>query len=394
MDLPTDELDEAAFCAEFQQLGQIVEELHGFSFTNTTVPLFGEQPYTCITYVEFDQKENLIWITNDQGHATSFYRASLNVYSKFWWSLDKTDLIPNEIVTTDAYVIFIGKTQLAIFTRGGAPVMRYRPETIKTINCAHWSPTAPCFLYFGGEQHSIGIFNLETCKEIKGIETEDDCCLIRSTDRFLVSASKKGQISVRHKDFSLYKLTAKTIAHNAGIEDFDVFGNYLVCCGKSTRQHGVAQGDVFMKVYDIRNLGAQSPIGFNRPPIQVKFVPGLDGCICVSTGLCLFMVDILNNKTSMFVSFTLPSDGISISNSGQAIAAFINNYTPYLQIFCTSMDPPFSIFNIDSIFPIQNEELFVQFDDKTSLAVFPVAYMPRDYCSDKWSGSISQPRYL
>lgn len=41
--------------------------------------------------------------------------------------------------------------------------------------------------------------------------------------------------------------------------------------------------------------------------------------------LCLFMVDILNNKLTMFVSFSLPSDGIAVSNTGQAIAAFINN---------------------------------------------------------------------
>lgn len=79
-------------------------------------------------------------------------------------------------------------------------------------------------------------------------------------------------------------MVAKTVAHNAGIEDLDVFGNYLVCCGKSARQNGMPVGDNFMKVYDVRNLGAQTPIGFSRPPIQVKFIPGIEGCICVSTG--------------------------------------------------------------------------------------------------------------
>lgn len=37
-------------------------------------------------------------------------------------------------------------------------------------------------------------------KEIKGIETEEDCCLIRSSDRFLVSASRGGQV----KTFSMH----------------------------------------------------------------------------------------------------------------------------------------------------------------------------------------------
>lgn len=75
------------------------------------------------------------------------------------------------------------------------------------------------------------------------------------------------------------------VAHNAGIEDLDVFGNYLICCGKSTRQNGSQQGDNFMKVYDVRNLASQTPIGFNRPPKRVKFVHGLDGVICASTGV-------------------------------------------------------------------------------------------------------------
>jgi hypothetical protein len=89
------------------------------------------------------------------------------------------------------------------------------------------------------------------------------------------------------KDYSQYKVVAKVVAHNAGLEDLDVFGNYLICCGKSTRQNGIQQGDAFMKVYDVRNLGAQAPVGFNRPPKRVRFVPSIEGCICVSTGVTL-----------------------------------------------------------------------------------------------------------
>lgn len=124
-------------------------------------------------------------------------------------------------------------------------------------------------------------------KEIKSIETEEDCCLIRSTDRFLVTASSSGHIIVRSKDYGQYKVITRTLAHNAGIEDFDVFGNYLICCGKSNRQNGIQQGDSFMKVYDVRNLGSQAPVGFSRPPKRVRFVPGIEGCICVSTGVSI-----------------------------------------------------------------------------------------------------------
>lgn len=70
----------------------------------------------------------------------------------------------------------------------------FRPE-LRSINCAHWSSNAPRFLYFGGESNSIGILNLETFKEIKAIESEDNCCLIRSTGRFLVTANQDGQVS-------------------------------------------------------------------------------------------------------------------------------------------------------------------------------------------------------
>jgi hypothetical protein len=122
-------------------------------------------------------------------------------------------------------------------------------------------------------------------KEIKSIETEEDCCLIRSTDRFLVTSSRSGQITVRTKDYNQYKIIARVVAHNAGVEDFDVFGNYLICCGNSHRQNGIQTGDAFMKVYDVRNLGSQAPVGFSRPPKRVRFVPGIEGCICVSTGV-------------------------------------------------------------------------------------------------------------
>lgn len=80
MEIPEDDLVDESFCDEFQQvspnsifkinsylqLSQIVEEIHGFSYTNNTVPLQGEQPYSNITCIEFDHKENLLWVANDQ----------------------------------------------------------------------------------------------------------------------------------------------------------------------------------------------------------------------------------------------------------------------------------------------------------------------------------------
>lgn len=106
------------------------------------------------------------------------------------------------------------------------------------------------------------------------------------------------------------------------------------CC-----YYSIAQSDNFMKVYDVRTLCAQSPVGFSRPPICCRFLHGFDGCVFVSTGVnilvargcqakllqyMLFGVDILNNKTTLFANLTLVSTDAEVAESGQAIAVSCN----------------------------------------------------------------------
>ncbi|KAI6187950.1 PAN2-PAN3 deadenylation complex catalytic subunit PAN2 [Aphelenchoides besseyi] len=396
MDPEKDELD--GLCDDFQEFGQIIDDSFGFTFSNSTVPLFsGNESYTYIACIEFDHKENLLWVANDQGHTTSFYRSSLAPYSKFWWSVDKNDLIPNDILTTHEFVVFVGKTQLLAFTRGGAPVFQHRDEHVKDICCGHWSHTTPRFLFYGGLQAQLYIFDLHERVDMEPISlSEESCILIRSNDRYLISANESGQITVRNKDFSKFAVVARVVAHNAGITDFDVFANYLICCGESVRQNGMKQGDNFMKVYDVRNLNAQAPIGFNQQPLHCRFIPGLDGCVCVSTGYSLFFVDILSNKVTMFASLSLLSEGLVTAASGQAIAVFYNSYSPFIQLFCNTIDPPFSLCDEESVFPLERElESFIPYDSDTSLAEFPIVYLPYGhYCSDRWSDTTAIQRYL
>ncbi|KAI6241523.1 hypothetical protein M3Y99_00310700 [Aphelenchoides fujianensis] len=142
-----------------------------------------------------------------------------------------------------------------------------------------------------------------------------------------------------------------------------------------------------MKVYDVRNLKAQTPIGFSQHPTSCRFVAGMEGCVCVSTG---------SNKATLFASLTFSCDSVVTAASGQAIGVFYNSFSPFVQIFCNSIDPPFSLCDDESVFPSERDlEPFIPFDSDTSLAAFPLVYLQRgQYCSDRWSDSTSFQHFL
>ncbi|CAD5213467.1 unnamed protein product [Bursaphelenchus okinawaensis] len=367
-----------------------------FGYSNMAMPI----GFTEMACMSFDHRENLLWIVDASGHVVSYYRTALQLYSRFFWPLDKHDTDAHTIVPTAEHVIIVGKSTVAAFTRGGVPVYFYRSENLSDLCCAHWDPYTN-LLFLGGLQDTMIVFDIEVRSERNIIKLkEQSSTIIRTTERYLVSASDDGKITVRSKDLMKYNLIAQTQAHSGKVIDFDVHGTYLVCCGMSQKSNGTLVYDNFLKVYDVRNLTPQVPIPFNRHPNICKFI-GIDSLneekVVVTSGATLFLVDILENKLNFLGTLHMPASHLCASDSHQAIAVGIGDCPSMVQLFWTDdEDPPFSLCDIDPIFPIEEDkDMPIPYDAPTPLATFPLRYCPgMDYCSDRWPDVLMRRRYL
>ncbi|CAD5220019.1 unnamed protein product [Bursaphelenchus xylophilus] len=367
-----------------------------FGYSNMAVPM----GFTEMACMSFDHRENLLWVVDKSGHVLSYYRVVLQVYSRFFWPLDKNDTEAHSIVPTSDHVIVIGKCTIAAFSRGGVPEYFYRSDLLTDLSCAHWDPYTN-LLFLGGSQDTIVVYDIEIRSERNVIPIkEGSASIIRTTERYLVSASEDGKLTVRSKDLMNYNLIAQTQAHLGKVVDFDVHATYLVCCGMSKKSNGTLVFDNFLKVYDVRNLNPQIPIPFNRHPTVCKFV-GIDSLneekVVVTSGPMLFLVDILENKLTGLGSLPVPASHLCASDSHQAIAVGMGECPPMVQLFWTEdEDPPFSICDIDPIFPAEDEkDIPIPYDAPTPLATFPLRYCPgMDYCSDRWPDVLMRRRFL
>lgn len=69
----------------------------------------------------------------------------------------------------------------------------FRSEALSNITCAQWDP-ATNLLYLGGAQDTMIVFDVDVRSERALIPLkEDDCAMIRITERFLVTANSSGK---------------------------------------------------------------------------------------------------------------------------------------------------------------------------------------------------------
>lgn len=106
--------------------------------------------FTTLACMSFDHRENLLWVVDKavsskvcsvtfcpQGHVCSYYRAALQVYSRFFWPGDREDEVAHSILPMPEHVLIVGQFTVAAYTRGGVPVYFYR-YVDKTVSPFHF----------------------------------------------------------------------------------------------------------------------------------------------------------------------------------------------------------------------------------------------------------------
>ncbi|KAG8129442.1 hypothetical protein E2320_016177 [Naja naja] len=182
-----------------------------------------------VSFSHFDLHEEMLWVGNHGGHATSFFGPALERYSSF--QVHSSDDI-RQIQSLENGVLFLTKNNLKYMSRGGLIIFDYLVH-----------------------MYSV---------EIPGVT------IMRQSNRFFFCGHTSGKVSLR--DLRTFAVEHEFDAYSGSLSDFDVHGNLLVTCGFSSRMNGLAC-DRFLKVYDLRMLRAITPLQVHIDPLFLKFIP-------------------------------------------------------------------------------------------------------------------------
>ncbi|ETE73882.1 PAB-dependent poly(A)-specific ribonuclease subunit 2, partial [Ophiophagus hannah] len=205
-----------------------------------------------VSFSHFDLHEEMLWVGNHGGHATSFFGPALERYSSF--QVHSSDDI-RQIQSLENGVLFLTKNNLKYMSRGGLIIFDYLMDESEDMHSLLL--TDPGTLLVGGLTSHYSV-------EIPGVT------IMRQSNRFFFCGHTSGKVSLR--DLRTFAAEHEFDAYSGSLSDFDVHGNLLVTCGFSSRMNGLAC-DRFLKVYDLRMLRAITPLQVHIDPLFLKFIP-------------------------------------------------------------------------------------------------------------------------
>ncbi|XP_018416297.1 PREDICTED: PAB-dependent poly(A)-specific ribonuclease subunit PAN2 isoform X1 [Nanorana parkeri] len=261
-----------------------------------------------VSAVHFDVHEEMLWVGNHGGHATSFYSPALERYSSF--QVHATNDI-RQIQSLENGVVFLTKNNLKYMMRGGLIIFDYLMD--ENVDNHSLLFTDSSTLLMAGMQNHVIQMDLNTVQETQKYTVEDPgITVMRQSNRFFFCGHTSGKVSLR--DLRTFKVEHEFDAYSGSLSDFDVHGNLVVTCGFTSRMN-VLGCDRFLKVYDLRMMRAITPLQVHVDPLFLRFVPTYTSRLAIISerGQCQFC------EPSGLAN---PADIFHVSTVGQLIMSF------------------------------------------------------------------------
>ncbi|XP_039193301.1 PAN2-PAN3 deadenylation complex catalytic subunit PAN2 isoform X2 [Crotalus tigris] len=261
-----------------------------------------------VSFSHFDLHEEMLWVGNHGGHATSFFGPALERYSSF--QVHSNDDI-RQIQSLENGVLFLTKNNLKYMSRGGLIIFDYLMDESEDMHSLLL--TDPGTLLVGGLTSHVIEIDLNTVQETQKYSVEiPGVTIMRQSNRFFFCGHTSGKVSLR--DLRTFAVEHEFDAYSGSLSDFDVHGNLLVTCGFSSRMNGLAC-DRFLKVYDLRMLRAITPLQVHIDPLFLKFIPTYTSRLAIisQTGQCQFCEP---------TGLANPADIFHVNTVGQLIMSF------------------------------------------------------------------------
>ncbi|XP_021234933.1 PAB-dependent poly(A)-specific ribonuclease subunit PAN2 isoform X1 [Numida meleagris] len=236
-----------------------------------------------VSVSHFDLHEEMLWVGNHGGHATSFFGPTLERYSSF--QVNSSDDI-RQIQSLESGVLFLTKTNLKCMSRGGLIIFDYLMDEAEDMHSLLLTDSST--LLVGGLQNHVIEIDLNTVQETQKYTVEvPGITIMRQSNRFFFCGHTSGKVSLR--DLRTFVVEHEFDAYSGSLSDFDVHGNLLVTCGFSSRMNGLAC-DRFLKVYDLRMMRATTPLQVHIDPFFLRFIPTYTSRLAIisQTGQCQF----------------------------------------------------------------------------------------------------------
>ncbi|KAM8990451.1 PAN2-PAN3 deadenylation complex catalytic subunit PAN2 [Ara ararauna] len=278
--LPNVELDAEGVPLEGLPVPESVHLMEGvYSELHTAVSEVGVP----VSVSHFDLHEEMLWVGNHGGHATSFFGPTLERYSSF--QVNSSDDI-RQIQSLENGVLFLTKTNLKYMSRGGLIIFDYLMDEAEDMHSLLLTDNST-LLVAGLQSHVLEI-DLNTVQETQKYTVQvPGITIMRQSNRFFFCGHTSGKVSLH--DLRTFVVEHEFDAYSGSLSDFDVHGNLLVTCGFSSRMNGLAC-DRFLKVYDLRMMRATTPLQVHIDPFFLRFIPTYTSRLAIisQTGQCQF----------------------------------------------------------------------------------------------------------
>ncbi|XP_063808660.1 PAN2-PAN3 deadenylation complex catalytic subunit PAN2 isoform X2 [Pseudophryne corroboree] len=236
-----------------------------------------------VSAVHFDVHEEMLWVGNHGGHATSFFSPALERYSSFQVHANN-DI--RQIQSMENGVLFLTKNNLKYMTRGGLIIFDYMMD--ESVDNHSLLLTDSSTLLIGGMQNHVIQMDLNTVQETQKYPVEESgITIMRQSNRFFFCGHTSGKLTLQ--DLRTFNVEHEFDAYSGSLSDFDVHGNLVVTCGLSSRMNVLAC-DRFLKVYDLRMMRAITPLQVHVDPLFLRFIPTYTSRLAIISqrGQCQF----------------------------------------------------------------------------------------------------------
>ncbi|XP_048097252.1 PAN2-PAN3 deadenylation complex catalytic subunit PAN2 isoform X2 [Alosa alosa] len=280
-----------------------------------------------VTATHFDVQEELLWMGNHRGHASSFFGPTMGRYSSFQVHLSDD---VRHIQSMETGVLFLTKNNLKCVTRGGFIMFDYPMEEGADMHSL--LVTDNNTLMMAGLQNYVTEVDLTTVQETQKFDVESPgVAIIRQSNRFLFCGHTSGKVSLR--DPRTFAMEHEFDAFSGSLSDFDVHGNLLAACGFSSRGLNGLACDRFLMVYDLRMMRAITPLQVHVDPLFLRFIPTYTSRLAIisQSGQCQFceptglanLADVFHVNTvgQLLMSFEVSSSkqALSFGDSGGCV---------------------------------------------------------------------------